>query len=74
MDSAKAQEALRVARELARKARSATDLHNAFSGIGGKLAELFPTRADREEFAKTPEYQEIVRLRASLPQGEMARM
>ena len=72
MDPSKAQEALRIARELARDAKSATDLHNAFFGIGGKFAQLFPTRAEREEFAKTPEYQEIVRMRAALPQPERA--
>ncbi len=53
-----------------RKAQSATDFHNAFFGIGGRFAELFPSRAEREAFAKTPEYQEIVRLRAALRQGE----
>jgi hypothetical protein len=72
MDTSKAQDALRIARELAHEAKSATDLHNAFFGIGGKLAELFPTRAEREAFAKTPEYEEIVRLRAALPQREKA--
>jgi hypothetical protein len=72
MDNYKAQEALRIARELAQEAKSATDLHNAFFGIGGKFSELFPTRAEREAFALTPEYQEIVRLRAALPQREKA--
>jgi len=72
MDTNKPQEALRIARELALKAKSATDLHNAFFGIGGKLSEIFPTRAEREAFAKTPEYAEIVRLRAALPQREKA--
>ena len=68
MSAAKAQEALNIARELANHAKSSVDLHNAFFGIGGKFGELFPTRAERELFAKTPEYQEILRLRASLPQ------
>ena len=72
MDNHKAQEALRIARELAQKAKSATDLHNVFFGIGGKLSELFPTRAEREAFAQTPEYQEIVKLRAALAQPEKA--
>jgi hypothetical protein len=48
------------------------NLHNAFFGINGKFSESFPTRAEREAFAKTPEYQEIVRLRAALPQCEKA--
>jgi phage anti-repressor protein len=75
LDTNKAQEALQMARELAQQTKSATDatdLHNAFFGIGGKFSELFPTRAEREAFAKTPEYQEIVRLRAALPQREKA--
>jgi hypothetical protein len=65
-----AQKALHIAQELATQAKSAADLHNAFFGVGGKFGELFPTRAEREAFAKTPEYQEIVRLRAALAAGE----
>jgi hypothetical protein len=72
MDTNKAEEALRIARELAREAKSATDFHNAFFGIGGSFAELFPTRTEREAFAQTAEYREIVRLRAALPQGKKA--
>ena len=68
MNPAKAQEALLIAQELAKQAKSATDLHNAFFGIGGKFGELFPLREAREAFLKTPEYQEIVRLRAALRQ------
>ena len=72
MANAKAQEALRIAQELAKQATSATDLHNAFFGVGGKFAELFPTRPEREAFAKTPEYQEILRLRAAMAQLDKA--
>lgn len=68
----KAQQALRIARELAKQAKCATDLHNAFFGIGGKFGKLFPTLAEREEFAKTPEYEEIRRLRAELQRREKA--
>lgn len=68
MDPVKARAALLVAQELAKQAKSGVDLHNAFFGIGGKFGELFPTRAEREAFLKTPEYQEIVRLRAALNQ------
>ena len=70
MNPARAQEALHIAQELAKQAKSAVDLHNAFFGIGGKFGELFPTREEREAFAKTPEYQEIVRLRAALSQSD----
>jgi hypothetical protein len=72
MDTSKAQEAPRIARELAQQAKSVTDLHNPFFGIGGKLPELFPTRAEREAFAKMPEYRKIVGLRAAFPHGELA--
>ena len=68
MNPAKSQEALRIAQELAKHAKTSVDLHNAFFGIGGKFGELFPTREEREAFLKTPEYLEIVRLRAALPQ------
>ncbi len=68
MNNTKAQEALRIAQEVVKQAKSATDFHNAFFGIGGKFGELFPTRAEREDFAKTAEYQEILRIRANLAQ------
>jgi phage anti-repressor protein len=70
MDPNKAREALRIAQELATQAKSAADLHNAFFGIGGRFGALFPTRPEREAFAQTPEYQEILRIRAALPRAE----
>ncbi len=70
MNRDKAQEALLIAQELAKHAKTGVDLHNAFFGVGGKFGELFPTRPEREAFAKTPEYQEILRLRAALTQPE----
>jgi hypothetical protein len=72
MDQEKAQMALRIAQELAKQTTSATDFHNAFFGVGGKFAELFPTRAERDAFARTPEYHEILRLRATMAQLEKA--
>jgi hypothetical protein len=72
MSLTKAQEALLIAQEIARHAKSAVDLHNAFFGVGGKFGELFPTRAEREAFAQTPEYREILQLRARLAQSEKA--
>jgi hypothetical protein len=68
MNPAKIQEALQIAQELAKHAKSSIDFHNAYFGIGGKFGELFPSRSEREEFAKTPEYQEILRLRSALAQ------
>jgi len=70
MNPAKGQQSLHVAQELAKDAKSSVDLHNAFFGIGGKFGELFPTRDEREAFAKTPEYQEILRLRSQLAQAD----
>jgi hypothetical protein len=72
MDQFKTQEALRIARELAKDAKCATDFHNAFFGIYGKFGEMFPTRTEREAFAQSPEYQEVVRIRAELRQREKA--
>lgn len=72
MDQSKAQKALEIVRELAKTAESATDLHNAFFGIGGEFGKLFPTRTEREAFAKTPEYEEIVRIRVEMRERERA--
>jgi hypothetical protein len=66
MHKSKAQVALEFVREEAKRSPSDTDLHNAFFGNGGKFGQFFPTREEREAFAKTPEYEEIVRIRASL--------
>ncbi len=65
--SSKAEEALRIARELYKQSKNWEDLHNAFFGIYGDFGKLFPTRAERESFSQTPEYQEILRLRSTLP-------
>ena len=67
MAKSKAQQALAFVREIAPKCETATDLHNAFWGIGGKLGQLFTTREQREAFMKTPEYSEIYKIRESLP-------
>ena len=66
MKGTKTQQALAIAKELARTAKSSVDFHNAFFGIGGKFGELFPARAERAAFMKTPEYREIFRMRAEL--------
>jgi hypothetical protein len=70
MKRTKAQEALRIAKELAKEAKSSVDFHNAFFGIGGRFGELFPERSEREAFAKTPEYQQILELRSELRKAE----
>jgi hypothetical protein len=70
MKRKEAQQALLVARELAKNAKSSVDFHNAFFGIGGKFGELFPTLAEREAFLKTQEYREISRMRAELRESE----
>jgi hypothetical protein len=66
MAKTKAQQALHFVRTIAPKCDTATDLHNAFWGIGGKLGQLFQTREEREAFMRTPEYAEIARIRDSL--------
>jgi hypothetical protein len=67
MAKSKAQQALAFVREIAPKCETATDLHNAFWGNGGKLGQLFTTREQRAAFMKTPEYAEIAKIRESLP-------
>ena len=68
----KAQIALEFVKEVAAQGASATDLHNAFFGNGGKFGELFPTRSEREAFAKTPEYEQIKQIRLDLHEQERA--
>ena len=70
MNKKKAHEALKIAKELAKAAKSSTDFHNAFFGIGGKFGELFPERAEREAFLKTPQYREIFQMRAALANAD----
>jgi hypothetical protein len=65
MAKSKAQQALEFFREQAKRCETERDLHNAFFGIGGKVGQLFPTRAERETFWLTPEFAEIDRIRDS---------
>ena len=67
MAKSKAQQALEFVRQVAPKCDTATDLHNAFWGIGGRLGQLFTTREEREEFMRTPEYAQIEKIWESLP-------
>jgi hypothetical protein len=56
----KAAELLKEAEELARSAQSWADLSNAlYDSAEGILRRAFPTRAEREAFVKTAEYQRI---------------
>ncbi len=61
-----ATQALQAAKEIAQRSDCARDFHNAFFGNGGQFGKLFPTRKEREAFSQTPEYQEILQLRAAL--------
>lgn len=63
MEKSKAQQALEFFREQAAHCQTARELHNAFFGNDAKLSQLFPTRAEREAFWQTPEFQEIARIR-----------
>jgi hypothetical protein len=74
MEGSKAQQALEIARDILKDCPSATDFHNALFGIYGKVGEMFPTQAEREAFIKTPEYQEIVRMRTELRKNERVSM
>jgi hypothetical protein len=56
----KASELLAKAQELARSAPSWAGLSNAlFDPMEGIVAQAFVSRAEREAFVKTPEYQQI---------------
>jgi hypothetical protein len=72
MNKKKAQQALIIAKQLVKEAKSSVDFHNAFFGIGGKFGELFHTRAERAAFRKTPEYREVFRMRAELRNADKA--
>ena len=70
MNKSKNRKALLIAKELAKGAKSATDFNNAFFGIGGRMSELFPDRAEREAFFGSPEYREIFRMRSEMRKAE----
>jgi hypothetical protein len=54
---------VRQADELARAAQSWADLSNAlFNPVNGLISTAFPTRAEREEFAKTEQYKKTRRM------------
>ncbi len=57
--AARAREAETFARGLRDQGKNWLEAHNALYGLGGKCATLFPTRADRTAFAKTPEHERI---------------
>jgi hypothetical protein len=59
----KAADLLRQAEQLARTASTWADLSNAlYDPIEGLLARAYPTRAERQDFIRTAEYQQIQRL------------
>jgi hypothetical protein len=61
--SAKNRKTLESAERLAAEAATWADLSNAlFDPQHGLVARAYPTRAEREEFIKSPEYQAIKRL------------
>jgi predicted HicB family RNase H-like nuclease len=56
----KADRVLNQAKKLARSVESWADLSNALFGpYDGLLTTAYPTRAEREEFVKTEQYQQI---------------
>jgi predicted HicB family RNase H-like nuclease len=59
-------EAHRVAQELYRQKPEWMMFFREILGVGGVLARLFPTREERAEFEKSPEYAEIQRMLAEL--------
>jgi hypothetical protein len=59
-------ELVEFVRAEAKRSPSDTDLHSALFGNGGRFGQFFPTGEESEAFAKMAEYEEIVRIRASL--------
>jgi hypothetical protein len=56
---------LKQAQDAARAVESWADLSNAlFDPVNGLLIRAYPTRAEREEFLKTPQYRKIRELLA----------
>ncbi|MEO8498380.1 MAG: hypothetical protein ABI614_25235 [Planctomycetota bacterium] len=68
----KAKQLLELVKQRVASGASATDVHNACFGIGGRFSELFPTRPERDAFMQTPEYKEIFDIRVSLREQEKA--
>jgi predicted HicB family RNase H-like nuclease len=66
----KAQQALEIAREAAATAKDWRDFWNVLFGITGQLTELFPTCAQRDQFAKTEEHAAIMALLEQLQADE----
>ena len=66
----KAQQALEIAREAAPAAKDWHEFWNALFGITGRLTELFPTPAEREQFAKTEEHAAVMTLMEQLQAEE----
>jgi predicted HicB family RNase H-like nuclease len=66
----KAQQALEIAQEAAAAAKDWHEFWNVLFGITGRLTELFATRAEREQFAKTEEHAAIMALLEKLQQDE----
>jgi hypothetical protein len=54
-----AEEMLRLAKQLAEKGDTWTQVHNALFGVGGETSRRFPSEKERLAFAKTPEYKKI---------------
>jgi hypothetical protein len=59
-----------LAQQQRKRGASWADIHNALFGIGGLCAEL--GAAERQTFAKSPEYQQIMQLLGDLPSSAAA--
>src|SRR5437660_11600745 len=66
----KAQEALTIAEEIAATAKDSQEFWNALFGIGGRLTDMFGTRAAREQFARTDEHAKIMGMFAQFQADE----
>lgn len=70
MSQSKAQQAVEFVKQQADVCATEAKLHNTFFGMGGEFGKLFPTRAARDAFMVTSEYDEIGRVLAAVKQRE----
>lgn len=65
--NAAAEQLLQIAMDAVSRADCWQDLHNAVYGVGGPFSQLFRTPAERVEFSKSVQHEEIRAMIQSLP-------
>ena len=65
--SSAAEQLLQIAVDAAKRAETWQDLHNSVYGVGGPFSQLFKTPAERTEFSKSEQCQQIREMIQALP-------